>query len=271
MSNLSIFEKKWLDLVFEGKNQEYGAYKLRQDSTKTTIIAFFSGILFLGFVSGMGMLLSSFGAKPVILPEEPLNDSIIVVKYVEPLVEKPKSAEPVTNNSAPVEKAPVNKKIVVAATVEAKEPVPITSELPKINTPIGTPGTGTPGTPGVIDGGGTDPKPVVIAPTGPVTPAELDKQPFFPGGIKKFYEYVGTNFEKQNIDEEEGQAIRVLVSFVIEKNGSMTDIEVTRKTTPEIDKEAIRVLKSLKTKWAPGIKNGEPVRTQFTLPITVML
>ena len=51
----------------------------------------------------------------------------------------------------------------------------------------------------------------------------------------------------------------------------MTDIEVTRKTTPEIDKEAIRVLKSLKTKWAPGIKNGEPVRTQFTLPITVML
>lgn len=271
MSNLSIFEKKWLDLVFEGKNQEYGAYKLRQDSTKTTIIAFFSGILFLSFVSGMGMLLSSFGAKPVILPEEPLNDSIIVVKYVEPLVEKPKSAETVTNNSAPVEKAPVNKKIVVAATVEAKEPVPITSELPKINTPIGTPGTGTPGTPGVIDGGGTDPKPVVIAPTGPVTPAELDKQPFFPGGIKKFYEYVGTNFEKQNIDEEEGQAIRVLVSFVIEKNGSMTDIEVTRKTTPEIDKEAIRVLKSLKTKWAPGIKNGEPVRTQFTLPITVML
>ncbi|GAA4061931.1 energy transducer TonB [Flavobacterium cheonanense] len=271
MSNLSIFEKKWLDLVFEGKNQEYGAYKLRQDSTKTTIIAFFSGILFLGFVSGMGMLLSSFGAKPVILPEEPLDDSIIVVKYEEPLVEKPKSAEPITNNSTPVEKVPVNKKIVVAATVDAKEPVPITSELPKINTPIGTPGTGTPGTPGVIDGGGTDPKPEVITPKGPVPSAELDKQPFFPGGIKKFYEYVGTNFEKQNIDEEEGQAIRVLVSFVIEKNGSMTDIEVTRKTTPEIDKEAIRVLKSLKTKWAPGIKNGEPVRTQFTLPITVML
>ena len=117
MSRVSIFEKKWLDLVFEGKNQEYGAYKLRQDSTKTTIIAFFSGILFLGFVSGMGMLLSSFGAKPVILPEEPLNDSIIVVKYVEPLVEKPKSAEPVTNNSAPVEKVPINKNFVVAPTV----------------------------------------------------------------------------------------------------------------------------------------------------------
>ena len=271
MSNLSIFEKKWLDLVFEGKNQEYGAYKLRQDSTKTTIIAFFSGILFLGFVSGMGMLLSSFGAKPVILPEEPFDTIIRVENYNEPIIDEPKPAEPVTNNTEPVEEVPNNQNYVVAAREEAKEPVPINADLPINNTPIGTPGTGTPGTPGVIDGGGTNPKPVVITPTGPVSPAELDKQPFFPGGINKFYEYVGTNFEKQNIDEEEGQAIRVLVSFVIEKNGSMTDIEVTRKTTPEIDKEAIRVLKSLKTKWAPGIKNGEPVRTQFTLPITVML
>lgn len=271
MSNLSIFEKKWLDLVFEGKNQEYGAYKLRQDSTKTTIIAFFSGILFLGFVSGMGMLLSSFGAKPVILPEEPFDTIIRVENYNEPIIDEPKPAEPVTNNTAPVEEVPNNQNYVVAPREEAKEPVPINADLPINNTPIGTPGTGTPGTPGGIDGGGTDPKPEVITPKGPVPSAELDKQPFFPGGIKKFYEYVGTNFEKQNIDEEEGQAIRVLVSFVIEKNGSMTDIEVTRKTTPEIDKEAIRVLKSLKTKWAPGIKNGEPVRTQFTLPITVML
>jgi protein TonB len=271
MSNLSIFEKKWLDLVFEGKNQEYGAYKLRQDSTKTTIIAFFFGILFIGFVSGIGMLFSSFGPKPIITPEKPLDTIIKVDIYVEPKTDEPKPAEPIINNSAPVEKAPNNQNYVVARKEEAKEPIPITSELPKINTPIGTPGTGTPGTPGVIDGGGTEPKPEVITPKGPVPSAELDKQPFFPGGIKKFYEYVGTNFEKQNIDEEEGQAIRVLVSFVIEKNGSMTDIEVTRKTTPEIDKEAIRVLKSLKTKWAPGIKNGEPVRTQFTLPITVML
>ena len=131
MANLSIFEKKWLDLVFEGKNQEYGAYKLRQDSTKTTIIAFFSGILFLGFVSGMGMLLSSFGPKPVILPNEPLDDSIIVVKYEEPLIEKPKSAEPVTNNTAPVEEIPNNQNYVVATREEAKEPVPINADLSK--------------------------------------------------------------------------------------------------------------------------------------------
>ena len=49
----------------------------------------------------------------------------------------------------------------------------------------------------------------------------------------------------------------------------MTDIEVVQKTTTEIDKEAIRVLKSLKTKWEPGYKDGEAVRTRYTLPIVV--
>lgn len=273
MSKLGIFEKKWLDLVFEGKNQEYGAYKLRKDSSKTTVIAFFSGLLFIGFISGMGLLFSSFSPKPVICPVPPIIDTVITIdNYVEPERDEPKPIEPISNKKAPVEQELVNKKLVVAPKSEAKEKIPTNDELPKNNTPTATTGTpGTSGTPGIDDGGGKEPYVAPSIPTGPVRTSELDKQPFFPGGIKKFYEYVGTNFEKQNIEEEEGQSIRVLVSFVIEKNGTMTDIEVTRKTTPEIDKEAIRVLKTLRTKWEPGIKNGQPVRTQFTLPITVML
>jgi protein TonB len=61
----------------------------------------------------------------------------------------------------------------------------------------------------------------------------------------------------------------VIVSFVIEKDGSMTDIKVLRNATPSIDREAIRVLKSLRIKWKPGIKNGKPVRTEYKLPIKV--
>ena len=49
----------------------------------------------------------------------------------------------------------------------------------------------------------------------------------------------------------------------------MTDIDVVQKTNPDVDKEAIRVLKSLKTKWEPGYKDGEAVRTRYTLPIVV--
>jgi len=85
--------------------------------------------------------------------------------------------------------------------------------------------------------------------------------------LKGFYEYVGNHFDKQEVVE--GETIRVLVSFVIEKNGAMTDIDVVQKTNPDVDKEAIRVLKSLKTKWEPGYKDGEAVRTRYTLPIVV--
>jgi protein TonB len=94
-------------------------------------------------------------------------------------------------------------------------------------------------------------------------------QPTYPGGIKRFYQFVGDNFDRDR--DYEGKTVRVNVAFVIEKTGMMTDIKVLENTNSDVSKEAIRVLKSLKTKWSPGIKNGQPVRTQFTLPITVQL
>ena len=94
MSNLSIFEKKWIDLVFEGKNKAYGAYQLRQESTKTTLLAFISGIAFITVVFGVGLFLSSFGAKPVVTPKEPTDVIIKVDNYAEPKREEPKTVEP---------------------------------------------------------------------------------------------------------------------------------------------------------------------------------
>ena len=268
MSNLSIFEKKWLDLVFEGKNQEYGAYKLRQDSTKTTIIAFFSGILFLGFVSGMGMLFSSFGAKPAIIPEEPFETIIRVKNYNEPIVEKPKSTEPIANNSTPIEEVPNNQNYVVALKEEAKEPISTNAELPKNNQPTGSEnGTGTNTLPTNSGGSnfGTIEKPET--PKGPVGTGVLDEQPDFPGGIDKFRQQVGDKFNTPEIDEK--NIITVMVSFIIEKDGTMTDIKVIRNPGYGLDLEAIRVLKSIKTKWKAGKINGQSVRTQYNLPIKV--
>ena len=69
---------------------------------------------------------------------------------------------------------------------------------------------------------------------------------------------------------DEPKTVRILVSFVIERDGDMTDINVLSQTNEALNNEAIRVLKSLKTKWSPGIKNGTAVRTQYTLPITVV-
>ena len=65
--------------------------------------------------------------------------------------------------------------------------------------------------------------------------------------------------------------IRVYVSVVSERDGSMTDIQVKRDPGYGLGKEAIRVLKSLKTKWSPGMIGGKAVRTAYNLPITVQM
>ena len=98
----------------------------------------------------------------------------------------------------------------------------------------------------------------------------LDRLPEYPGGIKKFYEYVGNNFEKPDI-EEHLNGISVIMSFVIEKDGAMSSIKVLRSSDKNLEKEAIRVLRSLKVKWTPGYKDGEKIRTLYTLPIKVTL
>jgi protein TonB len=98
---------------------------------------------------------------------------------------------------------------------------------------------------------------------------ELDKLPEFPGGINKFYTYVGNNFEKPEIDA--ANSLKIYVAFVIEKDGSMTDIKVLKDPGYGLGREAIRVLKSLKTKWSPGMIGSKPVRTSYNLPITVQM
>lgn len=264
MSNVSIFEKKWIDLVFEGKNQKYGAYKLRQESSKTTLFAFLFGI---SFLIGGTFLLSSFTKVPEIIPEVPTDIIIEVNGYHPPSDEpKPKTTKPKAETSS-VKTPEDNKNYHVAPTVEAVIPVTTATVNPIPNGETNPNGTeAAPSATNSNTGGGTS---IAKIPENNKTVGvkELDRQPLFPGGIKNFYQYVGNNFDKQEVVE--GETIRIMVSFVIEKNGSMTDIDVVEKTNPSVDKEAIRVLKSLKTKWAPGYKDGEPVRTRYTLPISV--
>lgn len=268
MKNVSIYGKKWLDLVFEGKNKEYGAYQLRQESEKTSALAFVFGITFL---AGFVLLLSSFTEKIITIPEPEMDGPIVTVvnPYHPPIDnENPiKKQEHSKQASEPIE-TPTGQ-MVVSRTDQAVIDVPTNEELPTTpSNPNGTPGGTAPDT-GNNSGGTGEPAVIPTIPSGPLTAKELDRQPNFPGGIKKFYEFVGDNFDKDNI--EEGQTVRINVSFVVEKNGTLSDIKVIEKANSTITKEAIRVLKSLKTKWSPGYKDGQAVRAYFTLPITVVI
>ena len=266
MSNVSIFEKKWLDLVFQDKNQKYGAYQLRLNSERTTFFAFLFGI---SFLVGGTFLLSSFSTAPEVIPPViPIDPTIHVVEIHPPTEEIIPKVETTKPETAAVKTPEDNHHYQVAPTEQAVIPVTTNVEAPIVNGPSSPTGTGTEGI-ATIPGTGTVVTPTITN-TGPVKPSELDRQPSFPGGMKNFYEYVGRNFEKQELDEE-GETVRVLVSFVIEKNGNMTDIEVIQNTNQSVSKEAVRVLKSLKTKWEPGYKDNQAVRTRYTLPIVVQL
>lgn len=270
MSKLSIYETRWIDLVFQYRNKEYGAYQLRRESTKTSIMALFMGILLLTSALSIPVILNYFNpGHRITLPE--LTKTLVHITDIipNPLAEIEKPALPQVK--APNSEAAIPSDQLVNPEIVAAQLA--TQEIPKNtdNTTVTT--TSTEGTAviGINPSGGTgtetsgtvDPGNTIVA------SATLDKLPEFPGGINKFYTYVGNNFESPAIDS--GGTIKVYVSFVIEKDGSMTDIHVQRDPGYGLGKEAVRVLKSLRTKWSPGMIGSKPVRTAYNLPITVQL
>ncbi len=278
MSNLSIFDNRWTELVFEGKNQEYGAFQLRKENSRTSMIAFFSGISLMGVLFGSFMVFSSFTAPASIPDPEKIHGPIVV--NVEPRKQpEEKQPEIKVKEQQSVVKEKIDKKdlknIVLVDQKLATDLIktktdPVTSTNP--DTGNGKP-TGNPTTNPIPPGGGggeTGLVPdVTKKPVGPVSTDGLDKMPTFPGGIDKFREFVGNNFQKPDFDEE--KTVTVYVSFVIELDGSLSNIKVLRDPGYGLGKEAIRVLNSLKTKWTAGILDGEKVRTAYTLPIAIQM
>ena len=271
MSRVSIYETRWINLVFENKNKEYGAYQLRRESVKYSLLALFMGLFFIASIAGISTIIHYF--NPKIEPEISIPDFTNTIIHVTDLVipEIKKTVLPEIRIKS-VETPIVTKQLInpiiahpdesipeVATNIEIKNASSTISDgkgIVGINPTAGTE-TGTEITK-AVDNGNTI-----------INTVALDKLPQFPGGMDKFYNYVGNNFEKPEIDGL--STIRVIVSFVIEKDGSMTDIQVKKDPGYGLGKEAIRVLKSLKTKWTPGMIGSKAVRTAYNLPITVQM
>ena len=267
MSKVSINESNWINLVFEGKNKEYGAYQMRLQDTRTTLNAFFLGLFFIASLFGLITFLSSFGEKPktdVVICNYPI---LKVTKVQNTLKSEPKKrAAPLKRIDKTAALQPILKNPIITPPEDASDIMGKTNPNPVISNPTGS----ETGTTNVLPNSGNDnSKNPTELEKNPVGVGALDKLPEFPGGIAKFYAYVGTHFEKPEIDDD--TKIRVDVSFVIEIDGTITDIQVKKNPGYGMDKEAIRVLKSLKTKWTPGMIGGKPVRTSYMLPIIVQL
>lgn len=91
--------------------------------------------------------------------------------------------------------------------------------------------------------------------------------PEYPGGIQAMMKFIGENQKYPEEAVKRGEQGRVVVSFVVEKDGSLTDIEVTKHATPTLDAAAVETVKKM-PKWKPGTHKGKKVRVQFALPIS---
>lgn len=99
---------------------------------------------------------------------------------------------------------------------------------------------------------------------------EVDEMPSFPGGLNGLMTFLAQNMVYPVTAQENGVQGRVTVSFVVETDGSITDVEVARSVDPFLDREAMRIVKAM-PKWTPGKKDGKPVRVKYTIPVVFRL
>ena len=122
------------------------------------------------------------------------------------------------------------------------------------------------------------PKPVetVVAPVA-VTPDDesqvftvVEEMPKFPGGQGALLEFLANNIQYPAEAKQNGTQGRVSTCFIVEKDGSISNVEILRSVSPALDAEAVRVIKAM-PKWEPGKQRGQAVRVKYTVPVTFRL
>ena len=285
---LNIFKSEWLDVVFENRNKAYGAYELRKLGPKATNTA-------LAIVVAVVTLFSIPKAFNIDLfkGEEAPQEEIAFTEEVtlEDLAEQlPEEEEPPVQEEAPkiaeskpaldvvalpeikpvpkekaveeevatVEEATDKKKLIGPVAMKGMKGGSITTEGKWGTKDVAGAATGS--TKGVEGGTGT----------GDEIFQSVEIQPNPPGGIDAFRKWIGTNYDYPQAAIDAGVKGTIQVTFVVEKDGSLTDIKVPRDLSYGTGQAAINVLKKAK-KWSPGIQNGRPVRVAYSLPIRLDL
>ena len=98
----------------------------------------------------------------------------------------------------------------------------------------------------------------------------VEQMPEYPGGFQALFEYLGQNVKYPEDAEKQKIEGRVLANFVVETDGSISNVEVIKPAFPSLDAEAVRVLSAM-PKWTPGMQSGKVVRVKFTVPINFNL
>ncbi len=257
---LNLLSNHWLEIVFEGRNKVYGAYDLRKSITKNTTRAFIFGTILFALLVSIPTLMRMIPDRQ----EETTLDTKITAVKMPPKKEKPKENLPPPPPPPPKVDQVKFVKPVVAKADEVVEEIVVIKDLKDKN--IGKETIkGDPDAELTVEPVGTGVAAVVEEDNTVYNTAGIEVKPDFPGGMEKFNAFVAKNYQAP---EEEGLKGKVYVTFVVEKDGSLTDIKVLRDIGYGTGKEAIRVLNKC-PKWTPGEQNGKKVRCTFSLPISI--
>ena len=275
MAKIDLISNEWADIVFQGRNTVYGAYQLRRGTSKRNIVS----MIFVAAVAAVAYLglaaYNSYQEAQKAKFEAEMEASLLEAKK-EAKVEK-KTETPKVEQVQKVEKVkssiaftpPVIKK---DSEVKPEEEMKTQDELKETKTAIGAFDVK-----GNDEAGGTVLKAVedIAAPEPPKHEEEQNKifevveqQPQFPGGSVNGW--LADHIKYPVVAAENGISGRVVVQFVVERDGSVSQVKVVRGVDPSLDKEAQRVISSM-PKWIPGKQNGQAVRSRFTVPVTFRL
>lgn len=253
-NNVTLDERN--DLVFEGRNQLYGAYELRKNYNKRVTYIVGGMIVFALFL---------LAAKKVMdRPQEEVVQEVLRVEQIDltpppPLEELPPPPPPPPPPPM-VEMVKFVPPVIKDEAVE-EEPQKLQEEVKDVNV-------------SVKDQEGEDiiAPPTIEGPTesaGPEIFTIVEEMPEPEGGMAAFYKYLSTNIQYPAMAREAGISGKCFLRFVVSESGQISDIQVQKGVPgcPECDKEAIRVLKSY-PKWKVGKQNGRPVKVFLSLPIS---
>lgn len=267
-TKLNLYNAEWLDVVFDDRNKAYGAYDLRKHYASTMVKATLVMIAFI--VAGW----VAIKLTTISVPADELIHTTIV--DIHPPIIKPPVDEPKPNDPKPEPLKPQPQ----AATTRFVPPVvvdkPVVDEAPviaEIEGPVAQQTTtGVKGTDNVVptEPASTGPGTVTAPSNDPVSTIGLEVQPEPFGGMAAFSKFLSKNMRFPAAALDAGVGGRVIVSFVIERDGSLSNIVVERGPGYGMDQEAVRVLKLAKA-WKPGIQNGQPVRVRYMIPIAFQL
>ena len=276
MAKIDLISRDWTEMVFEGRNKEYGAYRLRKNAGKRNLyslitifiaaLAIWGGISLVKFVESRTKSVAQTSVAELSALNQPKKKAEVKQQKKVKLEQPEKVVERV--NSSVKFTAPVIKK---DDEVKPEDELKTQDELMSTKTAIGA-----------LDVKGNDDangevlkiKEAVAQPE-PKPEVEkvfdvVEQMPSFPGGPSALMEWLSNNVKYPVVAQENGVQGRVVVSFVVERDGSITDVKVVRGVDPSLDREASRVVRAM-PRWIPGKQNGSAVRVKYNVPVAFRL